>query len=329
MEQSLPKRRIYVAGHAGMLGSAIVRRLSKDVTIDVVTASKQMLDLRVQADVNQFIKDNLIDEIYMAAAKVGGIYANSTQPADFCHDNIMIESNIIGAAYACGVKKLLFIGSSCIYPKHAKQPIPETELLNGYLEPTNEPYAIAKIAGLKLVESYNRQYGSSLGLDYRAVMPTNLYGLGDNYDPDTSHVIPGLIRRFHSAKMQRDSSVTIWGSGLVRREFLTSDDAAAGCIHVMNLPKSAYDQVTSEMCRHLNIGSGRDITIRELASMISDVVGYHGRILFDKTKPDGTPRKLLDSARINSTGWKSSIPLSKGLEATYQDFISNYKNLRT
>lgn len=326
MEDS-SRRRIYVAGHAGMLGSAIVRNLSKDPNVELVTKSSQELDLRRQLQVEKFFETNTIDEVYIAAAKVGGIYANSTKPAEFCHDNLMIASNLIGSAHSASIKKVLFIGSSCIYPKLAKQPISETELLNGHLEPTNEPYAIAKIAGLKLIESYNRQYAAE-NLDYRAVMPTNLYGLGDNYDSKNSHVIPALLRRFHEAKERGVESVEIWGSGRVRREFLTSDDAAAGCIHIMNLPKSQYDLITTDMCRHINIGSGEDIEILELASKIATIVGFTGQIVFDKTKPEGTPRKLLDNTKIFSTGWRPSISLEDGLKKTYRDYLINFTKLR-
>lgn len=324
----LKKRRIFVAGHAGMLGSAIVRGLQKDKNVVVITATKKELDLRDQSNVKDFFKKNPIDEVYIAAAKVGGIYANATYPAEYCHDNLIIPINIIETAFQAGIKKLLFIGSSCIYPKYAEQPIVEKELLTGLLEPTNEPYAIAKIAGIKLVESYNRQYGKSHQLDYRCVMPTNLFGVGDDYNLLTSHVVPALIRKFHEAKINNNENVAIWGSGLARREFLASDDAASGCIFVMDMPKIKHDEVTSPMCSHINLGFGEDISIAELAHLISDVVKYEGMITFDTSKPDGTPKKLLDSSIINTCGWRPSIALREGLEMAYLDFLNNSETLR-
>ncbi|MDB9772159.1 GDP-L-fucose synthase [Alphaproteobacteria bacterium] len=323
------KRNVFVAGHAGMLGSAIVRCLTDVDGVEIIVASKSELDLRDQSQVKAFFKANDIDEIYIAAAKVGGIFANSRYPAEFCYDNLIIPINLVDAAFRAGVKKLLFIGSSCIYPKFAQQPIAETELLSGYLEPTNEPYAIAKIAGLKLVESYNRQYGESHQLDYRSVMPTNLYGIGDSYNLENSHVIPGLIRRFHEAKLNGDKEVAIWGSGKVRREFLIADDAASACAHVMDMPSNEYHKVTTQMCSHLNIGNGDDISIAELAGLISHIVSYKGDITYDVSKPDGTPKKLLDSSILEASGWEPSISLREGIEKTYSDFLSKYETIRT
>jgi GDP-L-fucose synthase len=260
--------------------------------------------------------------VYMAAAKVGGIHANNTYPADFIYQNIMVQANVIEAAFQNGVQKLLFLGSSCIYPRMAQQPMSEDALLTGALEPTNEPYAIAKIAGIKLCESYNRQYGASHGLDYRSVMPTNLYGPGDNYHPENSHVIPALIRRFHEAKLANAPSVAIWGTGTPRREFLYVDDMAAASVYVMQLPKVIYDQHTSPMQSHINVGSGSDVTISEVAQAISQAVGYVGQIEFDSSKPDGAPRKWMDSSRLNSFGWQAKVDLQSGLVAAYQDFMS-------
>lgn len=312
---------IYVAGHRGMVGSAIVRALQRQGCSNIITRSRDELDLTDQSAVNSFIAAEKPDQIYLAAAKVGGIHANNTYPAEFIYQNLMIEANIIHSAYLNGVKKLLFLGSSCIYPKLAHQPMAEGELLTGTLEPTNEPYAIAKIAGIKLCESYNRQYGSSHGVDYRSVMPTNLYGPGDNYHPENSHVIPALIRRFHEAKAYNASSVTIWGTGSPRREFLYVDDMAAACIHVMNLSASEYRKITHPMLSHLNVGCGYDITIKELAEMICNVVGYAGEIKFDASMPDGSPRKLMDSSRLYSLGWRPNIELAEGLALSYKDFL--------
>ena len=323
------KRRVFVAGHAGMLGAAIVRKLQKCKNVIIITKPKRELDLRDQSEVRAFFEINTIDEVYIAAGKVGGIFANSTYPAEFCYDNLIIPINIIDSAFRAGIKRLMFIGSSCIYPKYAEQPIVESELLTGRLEPTNEPYAIAKIAGLKLVESYDRQYGDSHQLDYRCVMPTNLFGAGDLYNQENSHVVPALIRRVHEAKINGKNTVVVWGSGKVRREFLTSDDAASACVHVMNISKEKYNEVTTQMCSHINIGCGEDISIAELAHLIGDVVKYEGNITFDITKPDGTPKKLLDSSKINACGWKPTLSLRAGLEMAYLDFLTNYQNLRT
>jgi len=260
--------------------------------------------------------------VYLAAAKVGGIHANNTYPAEFIYQNLMIEANVIDAAFRAGVQKLLFLGSSCIYPKITPQPMAEDALLTGRLEPTNEPYAVAKIAGIKLCESYNRQYGETRGIDYRSVMPTNLYGPGDNYHPENSHVIPGLIRRFHLAKVQQLPAVSIWGSGTPRREFLYVDDMASACLHVMNLSQAVFEQHTDRMLSHVNVGTGTDITIAELASIIKHVIGYRGEITFDSSKPDGTPRKLIDSAKLRNLGWKAQISLEQGLRLAYEDFLA-------
>ncbi|MDL2283916.1 GDP-L-fucose synthase [Oxalobacter sp. OttesenSCG-928-P03] len=323
--------KIYVAGHRGMVGSAIVRRLlaNNQPADRIVTRTHAELDLTDQAAVRAFFKTEQPDQVYLAAARVGGIHANNTYPAEFIYENLMIEANVIDAAFRNKVKKLLFLGSSCIYPKAATQPMAEGALLTGYLEQTNEPYAIAKIAGIKLCESYNRQYGQSHEIDYRSVMPTNLYGPGDNYHPENSHVIPALIRRFHEAKVNNISTVTIWGTGAPRREFLYVDDMAAACVHVMNLDKDLYEAHTQPMQSHINVGYGNDITIRELAKAICETVGYQGQIEFDTTQPDGAMRKLIDSTRLTSLGWQPRINLSEGLAITYQDFLKNNQSLRT
>ena len=322
----LPRRsppKIYVAGHRGMVGSAIMRQLvaSGFPAERIVTRTHAELDLANQADVRAFFAAEKPDQVYMAAAKVGGIHANNTYPAEFIYANLIVQANIIDAAFQQGVKKLLFLGSSCIYPKLAAQPMQEEALLTGTLEPTNEPYAIAKIAGIKLCESYNRQYGLSHGVDYRSVMPTNLYGPGDNYHPDNAHVIPGLIRRFHEAKLDQAPSVVVWGSGTPRREFLFVDDMAAACVYVMNLAKAALDQHVQPMCSHINVGFGSDVTIRELAHLVARTTGYTGQIVFDPSKPDGTPRKLMDSARLNALGWQARVELADGLAMAYEDFL--------
>ncbi len=315
-----------MAGHRGMVGSSILRQLlARGHPADrIITRTHYELDLIDQAAVRAFLSIAKPDQIYLAAAKVGGIYANKTYPADFIYQNLMIQSNVIDAAFRNGVRKLLFLGSSCIYPKLASQPMREGALLSGALEPTNEPYAIAKISGIKLCESFNRQFGESHGIDYRCVMPTNLYGLGDNYHSENSHVIPALIRRFHEAKIKNDTTVVVWGSGTPRREFLFVDDMASACIHIMNLDKALYDRHTKPMLSHINVGSGEDLSIREVAETIARIVGYHGTIKFDRSKPDGTPRKLMDSSRLNTLGWSAKVGLWAGLEATYQDFLSHY-----
>lgn len=313
--------KIYVAGHRGMVGSAIVRLLQKHGQVNLVTRTHAELDLTDQAAVRDFFEVEKPDQVYLAAAKVGGIHANNTYPAEFIYENLMIEANVINAAFRSGVKQLLFLGSSCIYPKLAPQPMHEDALLTSALEPTNEPYAIAKIAGIKLCESYNRQYGPTHGTDYRSVMPTNLFGSGDNYHPENSHVIPALIRRFHEAKFNNLPSVTIWGTGTPRREFLYVDDMATACVHVMGLDRAIYEQHTHPMLSQINIGSGSDVTIKELAELIRDTVGYPGEITFDATKPNGAPRKLMDSSRIHSLGWQAKVSLQTGLKLAYQDFL--------
>ena len=321
---SLKHTKIFVAGHRGMVGSAIVRQLlSAGHTPDqLVTRTRAELDLTDQAAVRAFFAQEKPTEVYLAAAKVGGIHANNTYPAEFIYDNLMVEANIIDAAFRQGVKKLLFLGSSCIYPKLAAQPMAESALLTGTLEPTNEPYAIAKIAGIKLCESYNRQYGKEHGIDYRSVMPTNLYGPGDNYHPENSHVIPALLRRFHEAKQGNLPAVAIWGSGKPYREFLYVDDMAGASIHVMNLPKQQYETHTLPMQGHINVGYGSDVTIAELATTVGKVVGYQGQITFDATKPDGAPRKLMDSGRLRAFGWAPKVDLEQGLGIAYQDFLT-------
>jgi len=316
-------QKIYVAGHRGMVGSAIVRNLQAKGFTSIVTRTHAQLDLTNQAQVKAFFEQEKPDQVYLAAAKVGGIHANNIFPAEFIYQNLMMEANVIHQAFEAGVKKLLFLGSSCIYPKMAPQPMAENALLTGTLEPTNEPYAIAKIAGIKLCESYNRQYGHSHGIDYRSVMPTNLYGPGDNYHPENSHVIPALIRRFHEARLSNKPEVIIWGTGNPRREFLYVDDMAAASVFVMNLDKASYDENVQPMASHLNVGFGNDITILELAQAIAKVIGYEGKILFDPSKPDGSARKWMNSLRINKLGWKPCVDLSTGLESAYRSYLQN------
>ena len=313
--------KIYVAGHRGMVGSAIVRTLlAQGVPADaIITRTHAELDLTNQVAVNVFFAAERPEQVYLAAAKVGGIHANNTYPAEFIYQNLMLQANVIHAAHVHGVQKLLFLGSSCIYPRLAPQPMSEDALLTGPLEPTNEPYAIAKIAGIKLCESYNRQYGR----DYRSVMPTNLYGPGDNYHPENSHVIPALIRRFHEAKANGVPEVVIWGTGTPRREFLYVDDMAAASVFVMRLPLEAFQAHTQPMQSHINVGFGSDMTISELAQVVTDAVGYNGKIVFDSARPDGTPRKWLDSSTLSSMGWKPLVNLNIGLGLAYADFCKH------
>lgn len=310
---------IFVAGHRGMVGSALVRKLKECGYGNLVLRTRDELDLLDQSAVRRFFKETCIDQVYLAAAKVGGIHANNTYPADFILQNLAIQSNVISAALESGVRRLLFLGSSCIYPRLAPQPMKEEALLTGPLEPTNEPYAIAKIAGIKMCESCNRQHGT----DYRSVMPTNLYGPGDNYHPENSHVVPALIRRFHEAKESRAPFVTVWGSGEPKREFLHVDDMASACVHIMELDEKTYRDHTTPMLSHINIGTGEDCSIREFAETVARVVGYGGEIRFNTTKPDGTPRKLLDVSRLASLGWKFSINLEDGLRDAYRWFLEN------
>jgi GDP-L-fucose synthase len=316
--------RVFVAGHRGMVGSAILRRLEERGYRNILTSGRDRLDLTRQADVARFFAENAIDQVYLAAARVGGIQANNAYPADFILDNLLIEANVIGAAHAAGVQKLLFLGSSCIYPRLAPQPMSEEALLTGTLEPTNEPYAIAKIAGIKLCESFNRQHGR----DYRSVMPTNLYGPNDNFHAENSHVIPALMRRFHDAAQLGSGALAVWGSGNPKREFLHVDDMAAASVHVMELPREAYWSQASAMLSHINVGTGVDCSIRELAETMGRITGFTGRIIFDASKPDGAPRKLLDTTRLGALGWHPRIGLEEGLASTYDWFLANHGTLR-
>ena len=315
---------VFVAGHRGMVGSAIVRRLQALGYRNILTAGRDVVDLVDQQAVQRFFDERAIDQVYLAAARVGGIHANNTYPAEFIYQNLMIEANLVHAAHAHGVQRLLFLGSSCIYPKLAEQPMREEALLTGVLEPTNEPYAIAKIAGIKLCESYNRQYGR----DFRSVMPTNLYGPGDNYHPENSHVIPALLRRFHEAVQRDDREVVIWGSGAPRREFLHVDDMAAASVHVMELDEAVLRDHTRPMLSHINVGTGEDCTIRELAETVARVTGFTGRLVFDTDKPDGAPRKLLDVSRLAALGWRPQIGLEEGLRDAYAWFVENRADVR-
>ena len=312
-------QKIFLAGHKGMVGSSILRNLKSLGYRNIITATREELDLTQQSEVNSFFKNNEFDQVYMAAARVGGIYANNTYPAQFIYENLMIEANVIHSAYISGVKKLLFLGSSCIYPKNSKQPMIEDMLLTGILEPTNEPYAISKIAGIKLCESYNREYGT----DFRSIMPTNLYGPGDNFHPENSHVIASLIHRFHSAKLDQKSNVLVWGTGKPFREFLHVDDMASAAIHIMNLKKSEYLKNTEPQLSHINVGSGKEYTISDLAMLIAETVDFKGDIKFDEDKPDGTPRKLIDSTLLRSMGWEPQLDLRKGLRDTYNWYLEN------
>jgi len=319
-----PDSRIYVAGHRGMVGSAIVRQLEARGHCEIVKRTHAELDLVDQAAVRRFFETEKIDQVYLAAAKVGGIHANNTCPAEFIYENLMIEANVIHSAHGAGVRKLLFLGSSCIYPRAVAQPMREDALLTGVLEATNEPYAVAKIAGIKLCESYNRQYGR----DYRSVMPTNLYGPNDNFHPDNSHVIPALLRRFHAAVQQGDEAVVIWGTGTPKREFLHVDDMAAASVFVMNLDDATYCANTRPLSSHINVGTGTDCTIRQLAETIAKVTGFTGRLVFDHTRPDGTPRKLMDVSRLKALGWRAGIGLEAGLRDVYDWFVANQDRFR-
>mgnify|MGYP002631037050 CR=1 FL=1 len=312
-------KKIFVAGHNGMVGSAICRQLQKQSDVEIIGRCRDGLDLCDQSEVQEFMKTEKPNEVILAAAKVGGIHANNTYPADFIYQNLQIQNNVIRAAHLNDVQKLLFLGSSCIYPREVHQPIREDALLTGTLEPTNEPYAIAKIAGIKLCESYNRQYGR----DYRSVMPTNLYGPGDNYHPENSHVLPALIRRFHEAKENNLPEVVVWGTGAPMREFLYVDDMAEACLVLHNIDQATLSKVTKKMLSHINVGTGEDITIRELACTIKEVVGYHGTLTFDRSKPDGVPRKLLNVGKLMELGWHHKVTLNSGLKATYIDYLNN------
>ena len=321
-----PTTKIFVAGHRGMVGSAIIRHLQQKGFENIIIRSRSELDLCDQQAVQKFFKEVKPEEVYLAAAKVGGVHANSTYPAEFIYENLMIQTNVIHQAFLSGVKKLLFLGSSCIYPREVSQPMSEEALLTGKLEPTNEPYAIAKIAGIKLCESYNRQYGKSHGLDYRSVMPTNLYGIGDNYHSENSHVIPALIKKFHDAKTNNASEVIIWGTGAPKREFLYVDDMAEASVFVMGLERAFYRQHINPMQSHINVGYGSDITIEELARTVMQVTGFSGKIIFDASKPDGSPRKLMSSKKLNMLGWQPRIDLVSGLKLAYEDFKTRTKN---
>jgi len=318
-------KKIYLAGHRGMVGSAILRQLQAAGCENVVVRTHAELDLTDQSAVREFMQTQKPDRVILAAARVGGIHANNVYPAEFIYQNLLMEANIIHQAWSAGCRELLFLGSSCIYPKFAAQPMQESALLTGILEPTNEPYAIAKIAGIKLCESYNRQYGT----DYRSVMPTNLYGENDNFHLENSHVIPAMIRKFHDAKMAHAPAVTLWGTGTARREFLHVDDMAAACLHVLNLDAPAYQAATEPMLSHLNVGTGEDVTIRELAETIRKVVGFAGDIVWDSSKPDGAPRKLMDNGKLRSLGWRPAIGLEAGLKSAYLWFMQHQAEFKS
>jgi len=318
-------KRIFVAGHNGMVGSAICRKIySSSKQVNLITASRSELDLTSQKEVNTFFADNKIDQVYLAAAKVGGIYANDTYPAEFIYENLMIQSNVIDSAYKNNVKQLIFLGSSCIYPKMTEQPIREEFILSGKLEPTNEPYAIAKIAGIKMCESYNRQYGT----DFRSIMPTNLYGEGDNYNQKNSHVIPALINKFHNAKTNNISSVEVWGTGKALREFLHVNDLADATLFIANLPQETLKNISRNCLSHINVGSGYEVSIAKLVDLIANLINYDGKIKWILSMPDGTPRKIMDSSKINNLGWKPSINLEKGLRLTYKAYLENIDTIR-
>jgi GDP-L-fucose synthase len=325
----IKKTKIYVAGHRGMVGSAVVRKLEGLGCNNILKRSHDELDLTNQSQVQKFFAAERPDQVYLCAAKVGGIHANNTFPAEFIYDNLMIESNVIHNAWKAGVKKLLFLGSSCIYPKLPDQIIKENAMLSGQVESTNEPYAVAKIAGIKLCESYNRQYRQSHGTDYRSVIPTSLYGPGDNYHSENSHVIPALIRKIHDAKIHQLPEVVVWGSGRPRREFVYIDDMSAAIIHVMNLDLAQYREHTEDMVSHINIGFGDDVAIKELAKKLVKIVGYKGKLIFDLNKPDGVLRKLMDSSLIESLGWRATVSLEDGLTLTYADYLKNKSLLRS
>ena len=318
-------KKIFVAGHKGMVGNAICHQLEDQIEIQVITRSRAELDLCNQTAVLEFMKSERPDEVILAASKVGGIHANNTYPADFIYENLQVQNNVIHAAHLNDVQKLLFLGSSCVYPRLAEQPMREDVLLTGKLEPTNEPYAIAKIAGMKMCESYNRQYGR----DYRSVMPTNLYGPGDNYHPENSHVVPALFRRFHAAKENNLDEVVVWGSGMPKREFLYVNDMAAASLFVHNMDQQLFATRTDPMLSHVNVGTGEDVTIKELAETVKEVVGFKGQLIFDTSKPDGTPRKLMDVSLLKDLGWSASVSLHSGLERSYADFVTQNAGLRT
>jgi GDP-L-fucose synthase len=316
-------RKIFIAGHNGMVGSAISRQLKDAGYMNILTRNRTELDLTDQQAVREFFQKELPEEVYLAAARVGGIHANSTYPAEFIYQNLMIEANIIHEAFKCGTKKLLFLGSSCIYPRLAEQPMNESALLTGILEPTNESYAVAKIAGIKLCEAYNREFGRSHDIDYRSIMPTNLYGPGDNYHPENSHVIPALIRRFHEAKLNKSDEVVIWGTGNAKREFLYVEDMAVASVYLMNLDSNMYWSHVQPQQSHINVGYGSDVSIADLAKTIAKVINYQGNIIFDVTKPDGAPRKFMDSKLLNKLGWSPKVDLATGLKKAYTDFLDH------
>ena len=325
--KKLFSQKIFIAGHKGMAGSSILRNLKRKGYENIITKERKDLNLIDQNAVRNFFEEEKPDQVYIAAGKVGGIYANNLFPAEFIFENLMIAANIVDAAFHNKVKKILYLGSSCIYPKFASQPMNENAILTGKLETTNEPYAIAKIASIKLMESYNRQYGKKFGLDYRSVMPTNLYGPGDKYSDKNSHVIPALIKRFHRAKIKNDETVIVWGTGKPKREFLYIDDMSEACVFLMNLPLKKYNKYTQPMLSHINVGSGEDLPIKKLTGLISKVIGYKGRIIFNSDMPDGTPRKLLNTKCINDLGWKASTSLEVGLKLTYDDFLKNQSKI--